>query len=493
MNVPADSIVRARAASARLRAAGWPARLELLRRLRLNMAADLDGLAGEIAAVTGKPRAEALMSEIYPCLEILRYYEREAEKILAPRRRPTPFFFTGSDSRIEYRPYGAVLVIGPYNFPFQLTFIPAVTALAAGNAAVIKPSELAPGAGSLLRRVFAAAGTDPDLAVVEEGGREKVSALIEQGPDKVFFTGGAPGGRAVMRLCAERTIPLCLELGGKSPMLVFDDADIERAAQGAAYGAFSNSGQVCVSAERVYVQRPVYGEFRAAFARAALAVKPGGPDGDYGPMISREKAEDVMAMAREAAEGGAELLTPLKYEDGVLHPIIVSDPPPSCRLMTAEIFGPAAAVIPFDEEEEGITLANSRHGGLAASVWTRDRRRAARTAAALETGSVSVNDIVRSVGSPYLPFGGHKSSGFGSYHGPEGLYEFSRPTAIMENFSGKPSEANWFPYGPDLYAAMRDPMRALFGPFSPAAWRRAAGAVKLIKDRRDRRISDDGK
>lgn len=295
-----------------------------------------------------------------------------------------------------------------------------------------------------------------------------------------------------MRLCAENTIPLCLELGGKSPMLVLDDADMERAAQGAAYGAFCNSGQVCVSVERIYVQRPLYGDFCAALARAARAVNPGGPDGGYGPMISRGKAEDVMAMAREASEAGGELLTPLKYEDGVLHPVIVAGPPPGCRLMTEEIFGPAAAVIPFDTDEEGLALANSHHSGLAASVWTRDRQRAARAAAVLEAGSISVNDTVRAVGSPYLPFGGHKSSGFGSYHGPEGLYEFSRRTAVMENFSDKPSEANWFPYGPELYGAMRDSIRAFFGPFSPAAWRRALGAAKSIKSRRDRRISDGG-
>jgi len=450
------------------------------------MATDLDGLAGEISAVTGKPRAEALMSEIYPCLEILRYYEREAERILAPRRRPTPFFFTGSASRVEYRPYGAVLVIGPYNFPFQLTFIPAVTALAAGNAAVIKPSELAPGAGALLTRVISAAGGEPDLFIVEEGGREKARELIEAGPDKVFFTGGAAGGRAVMALCAEKATPLCLELGGKAPMIVFDDADLERAAQGAAYGAFCNAGQVCVSTERIYVQRGAYDAFMGKFLAAAAAVSPGGPDGDYGPMISREKAESVIAMAKEAESGGGRILTPVRYENGVLYPVIVAEPPQDCRLMTEEIFGPAAAVVPFGSEEEGLRLAGSHHSGLAASVWTRDRERAARAAAALDAGSISVNDAIRAVGSPYLPFGGMKSSGFGRYHGPEGLYEFSRQAAVMENFSSAPSEPNWLPYGPELYGAMRDSLRAMFGPFSPAAWRKAFGASRLIKERRDR-------
>jgi len=400
LNAGGEAVARARAASARLRAAGWPERRARLARLRLAIAADLDGLSAGISSVTGKPRAEALMSEIYPCLEILRYYERSAEKILAPRGRPTPFFFTGSSSRVEYRPYGAVLVIGPYNFPFQLSFIPAVTALAAGNAAVIKPSELAPGTGALLSRVFAAAGGDPDLLIVEEGGKEKVRELTEAGPDKVFFTGGPAGGRAVMALCAEKAIPLCLELGGKAPMLVFDDADLERAAQGAAYGAFCNSGQVCVSTERIYVQRAVYAAFMEKFLAASAAVSPGGESGDYGPMISREKAESVIAMAREAVAGGARVLTPLRYENGVLYPIIVAEPPPDCRLMTDEIFGPAVAVVPFGAEEEALRLAASRHGGLAASVWTRDRERAARAAAALDAGSISVNDAIRAVAAP---------------------------------------------------------------------------------------------
>ncbi|MDQ7771969.1 MAG: aldehyde dehydrogenase family protein [Elusimicrobiales bacterium] len=485
------AVARARAASARLRMAGPGARAELLRRLRLAMVADLDGLAGDIVRITGKPRAEALMSEIYPALELLRYYEKEGGRILSARARPTPFFFSGSRSRVEYRPYGAVLIIGPFNFPFQLTFVPAITALAAGNAAVVKPSELAPGTGALLERLFAAAGADPDLLIVREGGRDEAAALVSEGPDKVFFTGGAAGGRAVMRLCAEKAVPLCLELGGKSPMLVFADAGLERAAQGAAYGAFCNSGQVCVSVERILVQRAVYPDFLAAFKRAALAVRPGGADGDYGPMISEDKARAVMAMAREAADGGGELVTPLRYEDGLLYPVIVAGPPPGCRLMNEEIFGPAAAVLPFDTEEEGIALANAHHSGLAASVWTSDRERAARVAAALDAGSISVNDVIRQVGSPYLPFGGVKSSGFGRYHGPEGLLEFSRAVSVMENFSGTPSEANWFPYGAELYGAMKDSMTALFGTFSPGAWRRALGAARKIKERVNRGKDND--
>ncbi|MGD9642707.1 MAG: aldehyde dehydrogenase family protein [Elusimicrobiales bacterium] len=487
MTTAPETLAAAREAGAHYAAEGWQRRRQLLRALRLELAGRLDYYCRAAAAASGKPLAEAALSEIYPCLEILKYYEREGESLLAPRRVKTPFFFSGCDSRSEYRPYGAVLVAGPYNFPFQLTFIPAVTALAAGNAVVIKPSELCPLSGPLLEEVFAAAGAPAGLVQVRCGGPETSRELIEAGPDKVFFTGGAAGGRAVMRLCAERLIPLALELGGKAPMLVFSEADQGRAVAGALYGCFCNAGQVCVSTERIYVQRDRYEAFCAAVAEGAARLRPGLPDGDYGTMVSEAQAAKVLAQVREAVAAGARLLTPERYEEGFLYPLVVAGPGPETRLMTEETFGPVAAVSVFDNEEEAVALANRGPYGLAASVWTSDKERARRVCGRLQAGLITVNDCVRAAGSPYLPFGGVKGSGFGRSHGPEGLYEFCRQASVMASSGAAPSEVNWFPYDSDLYPAMLTALRAFFGPFSARAWRAALGAAGLIKSRTERR------
>jgi len=486
----AGKLAAAREAGERLRAGGWAARARLLRALRLELALNLEKYAGPIAAASGKPEAEALLSEIYPALEILKYYEREGERLLRPRRERTPFFFSGCSSRTEYRPCGAALVVGPYNFPFQLTFIPAVSAIAAGNGAVIKPSELCPGVAPLLEGLFAAAGAPEGLVAVAGGGPEAVKELVSAGPDKVFFTGGAAGGREVMKLCAERLIPLALELGGKAPMLVFADADLERAVQGALYGAFCNSGQVCVSTERIYVERPVYPEFCERLKEGALRLKPGGADGDYGPMLSPRQADKVLGQVRAAVGAGARLLTPERREGNLLWPLAVADADHGMALMTEETFGPAVGVMPFDGEEEALRLANELPLGLAASVWTADPARARRAAGRLEAGQVSVNDCIRAAGSPYLPFGGVKGSGFGRSHGPEGLYEFCRVVSVLESRGKTPSEANWFPYGAGLAPALAASLRAFYGGFSLKAWRAALGAGRAVNGRLGRRLKN---
>lgn len=490
MSGAAGLVAAAREASARLCDGGWPARARLLRSLRLELADNIEVYSARAAAASAKPEAEALLSELYPALEILRYYEREGERLLRPRAERTPFFFKGCSSRTEYRPYGAALVAGPYNFPFQLTFIPAVTALAAGNGVIIKPSEHCPAAAPLLRDLFAAAGTPAGLVSVVEGGPEAVRELIAAGPDKVFFTGGEAGGREVMRLCAEKLLPLTLELGGKAPMIVFADADLERAAQGALYGAFCNAGQVCVSTERIYVERPAYEAFCSRLKEGALRLKPGGPDGDYGPMTSPRQADKALAQARAAAAAGARLLTPERREGNLLWPLVVAGADHGMELMTGETFGPAVGVMPFDGEEEALGLANSLPAGLAASVWTSDPARARRVAGRLEAGQVSVNDCIRAAGSPYLPFGGVKASGFGRSHGPEGLYDFCRVVSVMESEGRTPSEVNWFPYGAGLAPALAASLRAFFGTFSLRAWRAALGAGRELNRRPGRRIGD---
>lgn len=479
-------LAAARAAQARLAAGGWPARRALLKALRAELASRLEEYTLEAAAASGKPQAEAALSEIYPALETLKYLEKWGGALLRPRAERTPFFFSGCSSRVEQRPYGAVLVIGPYNFPFQLTFIPAVTALAAGNAVLIKPSEICPGAAGLLRKLFSRAGLPADLVQVVPGGRDTARELIEAGPDKVFFTGGAAGGREVMKLCAERCLPLALELGGKAPMLVFADADLERAVQGALYGAFCNSGQVCVSTERIYVEETVYERFCDSLARGAARLNPG-TDGDYGPMLSGSQADKVLAQVREAVAAGAALLTPERREGDLLWPLVVSGIRPGMRLADEETFGPAVGVAPFRDEEEALALANSAPYGLAASVWTGNKARAARVCARLEAGQISVNDGVRAAGSPYLPFGGVKGSGFGRSHGREGLYEFCRPVSVMECAGRTPSEVNWFPYGRELVLGLLASLRAFLGPFSARAWRAALGARKTILERTGRK------
>lgn len=474
----ANAVDRARAALA-----GWAdrpieKRIARLRELRLAAVDRIEPLLAAVTADTGKVRAEALMTDVLPALEQMLVYEGAAKAVLAPKRRPGWLLFPGARADVQYRPFGVVLVVAPWNNPLQLSLLPAATALLAGNAVVVKPSERTPAVAAELRALFAAADLAEPLVQVVEGGPDVAAGLVRARPDLVFFTGGGAGGRAVLRLAAEQCIPTIMELGGKDPMLVFADADLERAAGGAVYGAFAHDGQHCISVERLLVERPVCAEFARAVAAGAAALSRGR---DIAAEIKPEVEARALSRIRDALAGGARLLTPSPGDRPAL-PAVLVDVPLDSALMREETFGPVLPVAAFDGEDEAVRLANSSGLGLGASVWTSDAGKARRVADRLECGAVCINNVLVNAGHPALPFGGVKASGFGRYHGPEGLLAFVQPQSVFEQTGRRPRELHWFPYGPDLEGITADLVRLRHGR-NPGLLARLSGWLSLGRRR----------
>ena len=471
MMTAASIIEEARAAAPEWRQRGVGARVRLLGALRRSLAAKRELVSAVIARETGKPALEASINEVLPALEALRYHERYAARILTPQRRRGSLLFPRARFHLEYHARGVVLVLAPYNLPFQLALAPAVAALAAGNTVVVKVSERTPGIAPLLAELFAAAGFPRGVVTVQPGDAAAGEALVLAQPDLVFLTGSTATGRRVLALAAKTLTPVILELGGKDPMIVLADAPFDRAVEAAVYGAFANAGQICAAVQRVYVERPLFARFVAATVARAAQVRLGQ---DIGPMISAAHAARFEALVADAVAHGAVLHTRDGGRGKAAAPAVLTGVTDDMRIMQEETFGPALLIMPVANEAEAIRRANTSQYGLSASVWTVDIAKGRRVASQLESGSVAVNDVLKHIGNPDLPFGGCKCSGIGVYRGPEGLRAFCRPLAVAVSSSKARTEPNWFPYDAnkarriDLLIALRYEPRALL----ERAWRR---------------------
>lgn len=474
---------KARAAFYAWRDTSYAARAKALRCLRLTIAAKCEEIVTTVCAATGKVRVEALMADVLPVLDILHYYEKELGSILSPRKVRTPVWFMGARSYICYKPMGVILVIAPWNYPFQLAMVPVITAIAAGNAVVLKPSEITLTVGEKIGELCRLAGLPQDLVQVVYGAGETGRQLIEARPDKILFTGSSATGRKVMAAAAQHLIPVQLELGGKDPMLVFADAHFRRAVNGAVYGAFANSGQVCVAVERLYVEASIFDRFVEALVEKVKRVRVGTDFGcDMGPLTFPRQAEVIEDNLRDAAGKGAVFLIPPRHNGYFYEPVVVKNVSHDMKIMRVENFGPVLPIMPFADEEEAIRLANDTDYGLSCSVWSKDLDKARRVAARINAGNCFINDVIKNVGNGYLPFGGIRQSGFGKYHGPDGLYAFSHQMSVMVNSGRLGNEINWFPYSQELYATLHTLLQVLYGKIGVRAaltglWR-ACGYVR---------------
>ena len=437
-----------------------------------------------ICGVTGKVPGEAIQSDIYPTLNLIRYYEKHAEKTLEEKPTRTPLLYAHTRSSFIYRPLGVALIIAPWNHPLQLALAPAITALCAGNTVILKPSEQTLTVGSLIHDLCCRANLPSGILQVVSGNSETGALLIDERPDIIFFTGSTSSGKKIMARAAGHLIPVILELGGKDPMIVCEDAHFERAVNGALYGAFSNSGQTCVSVERLYVQEQLYEKFISALSKKITALRVGADsDSDIGAVTLSSQRDIIEDHLRDAAEQGATLIPGIRKEGPFIHPVIIRDASHAMKIMNEETFGPVLPVMRFTTEDEAVALANDSPYGLGASVWTADMKKGRRVAARLNAGCVAVNDVIRNVGNPYLPFGGTKQSGFGRYHGPEGLYAFSRQTALMTNTGAAAHEMNWFPCSRELCNGLIALFSVLFGRRTLGRLRALAGAIPLFRKR----------
>lgn len=422
-------------------------RLQLLAPLRKYLLAHGEEIAAEIAKDTGKVLFEAYMTEIFPLVDILKYYEKHAMSILHPQRRRTPLIFWPKRSKVIYKPMGVIAVISPWNYPFQLSLIPVLSALIAGNTVILKPSEVTAMTGKVIEKVMQVLDLPDGVIQVLHGGKDVGAALVDSRPDKIFFTGSAATGKKIMAAASEHLIPIELELGGKDPMIVLEDANLERAVNGAIWGAFTNSGQVCMSVERVYVHESLYRQFVDRVVEKVEALRQGeGLEAEVGSMTSMAQVEIVRDHLEDARQKGARVLTGGRIDGMKIEPTVLTHVNNEMKIMTEETFGPVLPIMSFQAVEEAILCANDSPYGLNASVWGRDRNRVRKVASQIESGSVCINDVIVNVANPHLPFGGVKSSGMGRYHGPEGLYTFCHAVAMMEDWGRRKSEINWYPY-----------------------------------------------
>jgi 4,4'-diapolycopenoate synthase len=444
---PEERVKRARIAQVLWAKEAITARRDVLRKLRCSIAEHREQIVNRICEDTGKPPLDALTGDVLVTLELMRYYESHAARILRRRRVGKPaLLYIGTRFYEQFEPHGVVLIYGPSNYPFQLTVVPMVTALFAGNAVILKCSEKTPRVARSIEELCRQAGIPEDLVQVVDDAPEVAGALIDAGPDLIFFTGSTENGRSVARRAAEHLIPALLELGGKDAALVFADCPLERTLEGVTYGAFSNAGQVCLGIKRLFVEQSVYGLFVSRLAARVLELRIGtDPDSDLGQLQDPAGRARLVAQVEDALHRGARLHVPQRASLSWNTPMVLSDVAPDARLLVEETFGPVLCVAPFATEADAIALANSSAFALGASIWTHDRSRARRVAAALTAGSCAVNDVIRNIANPQAPFGGNRASGYGRYHGEQGLYAFSRIKCVMVSSGWLPREINWFP------------------------------------------------
>lgn len=430
----ADAVARARADQPAWGRCSPAERADHLRRIRGRLAARAGELAEVIAAETGKPDFDA-MAEVLSCAVLFTHTARRAPKVLAAEK-VSAFPLYVKRAEIRYEPYGVVGVISPWNYP---AFVPVQAlsgVLAAGNTAVLKPSELTPLTGLLLAEIINEAGRP--LVQVVTGDGATGAALSSSDVDKIAFTGSPATARHILRAAAETLTPTVMELGGKDAMIICDDADVDAAARTAVAGCFANAGQTCIAVERVLVTRSNHAAFREAAIRAAQRVTVGPERTKHVGAITQPSQIDVIEQRlRDATTAGATVVVGGHRRDDLgasfFEPTIVDDVRPDMALAREETFGPVLSIMPVDDIDDAVRVANDCDYGLAGSVFGRDRRVVDDVVERFATGAISINDALATALLPGLPFGGVRSSGFGRLHGDAGIREFAVAKAVASS------------------------------------------------------------
>ncbi len=452
---------------------------------------ETDAIRDLIVREQGKPRNEAFTMELLPTIDALHWLARFGIEVLADEKLDMrQLYLRTKSAAFTYEPLGVIGVISPWNYPWSIPFFEVATALVAGNGVVLKPASLTPLIGERIARAFERAGLPEGLLRVVHGGPDIGQALVRSSVAKVFFTGSVEAGRSVAEQCARLLKGSVLELGGKDPMIVLEDANLEHAVAGALWAGFANAGQTCSGVERVYVMREVSDRFISGVVDGARGLRVGDPmrwETEIGPMVSRRQFETVSGLVDDAVAAGSSLLcggpvdAPTGLERGSFYaPAVLTDVSHEMRIMREEIFGPVLPIVIVDSEDEAVALANDSPYGLGASVWTSDRSKGDRFARELESGMVWINDHMFSHGACQCSWGGVKHSGFGRTHSKFGLYEcVNVKLRVWEPSTVR--DAWWHPYDETLGKALRQTSQVLYGRPSIRASALRAGAAPLLK------------
>jgi aldehyde dehydrogenase (NAD+) len=418
---------------ARRKGFGLTERRAALRKLAEMIRANEPAILAALKADFGKPEDETILTEILPVQEEIRHARRHLRGWMRPRRVMPTLATFGTSARLRPEPRGVCLIISPWNYPLNLALAPLVSCLAAGNSAVLKPSEMTPATSGLVARMIAETFA-PDLLTVIEGGKETAEALLALPFDHIFFTGSPAVGRVVMAAAARHLTSVTLELGGKSPTIVGPDADIEQAARWIAFGKWANAGQTCIAPDHVFVHLRVRDRFLAALrARIAETYGQGGGSPHLARIINDRNAARLAALTDDALSKGARMILDGGTSGRDQGPSLIEAITPEMDIDREEIFGPVLPILTYDDLDEVIARINAHPKPLALYVFDRDRARTDRIVAGTSSGAVGVNLTMLHYSHTGLPFGGVNTSGIGAAHGEYGFREFSHLRPILTN------------------------------------------------------------
>jgi acyl-CoA reductase-like NAD-dependent aldehyde dehydrogenase len=458
--------VRAHAAQPIWEAYGFEGRARVLLRMQKWVMDNADRVMRTIVSETGKTYEDAQSAEISYAGAAFGFWAKHAQEFLADERVHTSSMLVkGRKLILRYKPLGLIGVIGPWNYPLTNSFGDCIPALAAGNSVILKPSEITPLTSLLLAEGLTECGIPDDVFQVATGRGQTGAALIEA-VDMIMFTGSTRTGRLVAEAAGRRLIPCSLELGGKDPLIVLADADLERAANTATYYSMQNSGQTCISLERAYVEAPVYDEFVGKVVEKVRALRQGNPDGgpgtvEVGAMTFPPQLDIVEDHINDAVARGARVLVGgHRGGDGgggggdgaggdglYFEPTVLVDVDHTMKIMREETFGPTLPIMKVADADEAVRLANDSPYGLAGSVFTRDTTRGEELARRVDSGAVCVNDAIINFAALELPMGGVKASGLGSRHGAHGIRKYCSEQALLVTPRlALKREPHFFPY-----------------------------------------------
>jgi aldehyde dehydrogenase (NAD+) len=420
------------------------ARLAALQKLERVIRENSEKICAALYADLRKPRQEALISEVAFTLEEIAVAKKHLKKWMRPKAGKAPLILFPSKNRVFFEPYGVVLAIGPWNYPFQLLFAPIVGAIAAGNCVLAKPSELTPATSRLIAQLLGEAFPKEFLHVVE-GGIPETTALLNLKFDYIFFTGSTPVGRIVMQAAAKNLIPVTLELGGKSPCIVCEDADLELAARRIVWGKFYNAGQTCVAPDYLYIHESVHDQLLEKIKAAISAQFGDAPQKspDFARIVNLRNTQRVAAMidGKKLVTGGM-----VDFDDKYIEPTVLKDVSWEDKVMSEEIFGPVLPVLKYQDLDTLFATISSKPKPLAAYLFSQSREKQDRFVQKLSFGGGCINDVVIHLSNPYLPFGGVGESGIGHYHGRYSFHTLSHAKSVIFRSGKMDFSARYAPY-----------------------------------------------